>query len=76
MNIRMMPADFEMSIADCPPGHFLFKGKHVGFKSEYLTNSGNLEVFNEAGEAFWGGTSVAEERDKIMVIPLIVEIEL
>lgn len=53
--LKLMPADFEMTLMECPPGHFLFDGQHVGFKSEYRTEAGKIEAYNEAGEFFCGG---------------------
>ena len=51
--LELTPDGFPCTLAECPPGHFLFKD-HVGFKSEYSTNSGFIEAFNEVGEYFHG----------------------
>lgn len=58
------PLDFEVDLLDCPPGFFVFEGR-LCLKTEY----GRCEIFNSAGETFWGGTSTNEDRHKLKVIP-------
>jgi hypothetical protein len=65
----------EVSLAECPPGLFMFDGS-LGFKSEYHTYSSASGVNQcdayvvESGEYFWGGTSDAKVRQGLMVRPL------
>lgn len=68
--LKLVPYDFAMTLVECPPGHFLFDDRCVGFKSEYRNAEGNIEAYNEAGEFFWGGTSTHKERHLVKVIPL------
>jgi hypothetical protein len=49
-------------------------GNSLCFKSEYLADDGKIEAYNEAGEFFWGGTTDAAERSKIVVQPVRIEI--
>ena len=67
--LEMKPDGFPLTLAECPPGFFL-KDDMIGFKSEYN------DVFCDSGEAFWAGTSVQVERDKIIVQPLVYEWQL
>lgn len=66
-----------MTLNDCPPGLFLFNGKHLGFKSEYTTTLENPRRYQvdayvvESGEYFWGGAKTSEERGKMIVQPLV-----
>lgn len=61
----------DCTLLDCPPGLFLFNGR-LGFKSEYHPRSkDNMEVYVvESGECFWGGTSRADDRSKLVVTPI------
>ena len=53
--MTLEPDGWECSLEECPPGPFLFKKEHLGFKSEYrVPETGGLEVFNEAGEYYCG----------------------
>ena len=49
----MVPEGWPCTLAECRPGHFVFDGQHLGFKSEYQTSTGRIEAFNEAGEYFY-----------------------
>ncbi len=47
------PNGWPCTLADCPPGHMAGTGeraKSVWFKSEYFTDKGKIEAYNEAGE--------------------------
>lgn len=65
MKIEMKPDNFECTLAECPPGLFLF-GDMIGLKSEY----GDCEAYCDSGEAFWGGTDNPKDQKKLKVIPL------
>lgn len=57
-----------VTLAECPPGLFVFNGS-IGFKSEYGA-AGAVDCYCvESGEYFWGGTSTPDERRKLMVSP-------
>lgn len=83
----VVPAGWPCTLAECPPGLFLFEGKHLGFKTEYKSpiqeHRGphdemryDIEVFVAAsGETFWGGHTVREERQKLVVQPCTYEWE-
>lgn len=71
--IKLVPYGFQCTLAECPPGLFLFNDE-VCFKSEYLTGI-SPDAYCENGEAFWGGTTLISERDKLLVQPLIIEVE-
>ena len=64
------PDGWPCTLADCPPGFFVFEGSLCS-KSEYLTD-GNIEAFNCAGEAFWGGTSTQISRISLVVQPVVM----
>lgn len=72
------------SLADCPPGPFLFNG-HLGFKTEYGSMSGKdlgdgnvawsvssyPDVYvMDSGEVFWGGVSSNDARASLAVQPV------
>ncbi|TWB58710.1 hypothetical protein [Nitrospirillum viridazoti] len=68
----------QVTLADCPPGLFLFQG-YLGFKSEYSICHAEtkLPLGPEAyvvasGEIFWGGASSHEARKALLVIPIDV----
>lgn len=50
--LAIQPYNFPCTIEECPPGFFIFEGLYLGFKSEYRTESGKIEVYNSAGEHF------------------------
>jgi len=63
-----------VTLAECPPGLFIFNGHfgepHLGFKSEY----GNEDVFcAESGERFWGGATTKKQRAGLLVRPIEAE---
>lgn len=65
------------TLGECPPGLFLFGGLHLGFKSEYKTESQSRPgvwqsdaYVVESGEYFWGGTSNPVIREQLEVEPL------
>ncbi|MDW5315030.1 hypothetical protein [Rhizobium sp. PL01] len=88
--IQMNVAGELCSLADCPPGPFLFNGM-IGFKTEYGAMSGKdigggkveWEVTGgpdvyvmDSGETFWGGTSSKEARAALHVLPLKISMEV
>lgn len=70
----LKPSDWECTLADCPPGLFVFEGE-VCLKTEYPDKDGHCEVYCSSGEAFWGGKSRKSEVDGLMVIPAIINNE-
>jgi hypothetical protein len=70
------PACWPCTLLECPPGLFLFNNE-LCFKSEYalFDNEGNklsdIEVYCDNGEAFWGGVKTHEEKEKLIVQPLV-----
>ena len=59
------PADWPCSLDACPPGFFMYRDC-LCFKTEY---GPGLQVFNEAGEVFWGGVDTKEQRANLAVTP-------
>lgn len=63
------------TLADCPPGLFLFNGT-LGFKSEYITTLENPRRYQcdayvvESGEYFHGGAKDTQERAALIVTPI------
>ena len=63
------------TLADCPPGLFMFNGM-MGFKSEYTTTLENPRRYQcdayvvESGEYFHGGAKSTQDRAALIVIPL------
>lgn len=72
--LTIEPNGWVCTLKECPPGHFVFADS-LCFKTEYTSSNGNIEVFNEAGEVFWGGKNLPFERDKIIVQPVIAKWE-
>lgn len=64
----LRPKDWECTIAECPPGPFVFDGD-VGFKTAYRHSGGHSEVFCSNGDAFWGGKTHKSDVDQLKVIP-------
>ncbi len=63
----------ECTLAECPPGLFLFNG-YLGFKSEYHTKAGQPDAYCvESGEYFWGGAKGIEARAALLVTPVDAE---
>lgn len=69
----LVPNNWNCTIEECPPGPFAFMAEgaegqdvHLGFKSEYRTETGKVEAYNVAGEFFCGEGKV---------IPLVVKWE-
>lgn len=73
-----------VSLADCPPGPFLFAGA-LGFKTaygafsgkdvgdgkvEWSVTSGPDAYCMDSGEFFWGGTTTKDARAELMVHPV------
>lgn len=70
MKITMKPADFECTLAECPPGLFLWKGESICLKSEY-----GDDAYCDSGEYFWGGTADKKLRANLKVLPLEYKVE-
>jgi hypothetical protein len=68
----LKPDGWPCLLIECPPGLFVFKDS-VCMKSDYRTDKGELEAFNEAGEFFWGGVETYAEREKLIVQPVTSE---
>ena len=66
MKITLVPVAFSCPLGDCPPGPFVYGKNNVGFKTEYRTTEGRMEVYCESGEAYHGDGDV---------IPCAYEIE-
>lgn len=67
-----------VTLADCPPGFFLFDGE-VHFKTKYATEvpDGSGQWWPDAycgsyGEFFWGGAMTHEDRARLLVRPVDV----
>jgi hypothetical protein len=65
----LTPYGWPCELQECPPGPFLFKQDTLGFKNEYA----DPPYCMECGEIFWGGATRDEDRQKLIVQPLIVE---
>jgi hypothetical protein len=52
----------------CPPGFFIYNDD-IHFKNEY-----GDAYCGDTGEVFWGGTDNKEDRDKLMVEPIKLNI--
>lgn len=57
-----------VTLAECPPGLFVFNGS-IGFKTEYRIDGEPEAYCVESGEYFWGGTAGHAERRELMVQP-------
>lgn len=71
------PEGWPCTLAECPPGHFLF-GEYLCFKTEYAQEvKGDYfpQSYCETGEFFWGGTKTHEERSRLIVQPVTAEWE-
>lgn len=69
-----------VTLADCPPGLFFYNGI-FGFKSEYHTESVSrpgvwqTDAYVVAsGEYFWGGEPNPVEREKLLVLPIVLDV--
>lgn len=51
------------------------KSGKPGFKSEYKTPEGRLEVYNETGEYFCAGTTTKSDQESLIVQPVSVNTE-
>jgi len=85
------PFGWPCTLGECPPGHFLwedsvcFKTEYGGMECsnpgvpgpEVKWTVGNhSDPYNEAGEHFWGGgVTDKDEREKLMVQPLVAKWE-
>ena len=74
---KINPAGEAVTLAECPPGLFLYRGdgyESLGFKSVYKgeTVSGwQTDAYVVAsGEYFWGGAKSGMQREQLMVIPM------
>lgn len=62
------PDGWPCSLGECPPGFFVFNDS-LCFKTGY----GDLEVYCESGEAFWGGAKTKEDIATLIVQPVTSE---
>ena len=68
--LTLTPAEWPVSVNTCPPGPFAFPYNeewHLGFKTEYRTEKGNVEAYNSVGEY------LCIDYDETPVIPLRVD---
>jgi len=69
----LVPDGDPVTLDDCPEGLFLF-GKTLAVMTEYATDRSDIRQRDayivESGEYFWGGTSYAADRAKLIVQPL------
>lgn len=80
--MKIEPDGWSCPLEELRPGLFTFpiagtiKGMGVFIKTEYHTDSGNMEVFCcDSGEAFWGGVSNEQDRRKLVVQPVKIVID-
>ncbi len=66
----LVPFGWPCKLEECPPGIFWFNNS-FGFKDEY-GKAGNIFCI-DSGEIFWGGTDKKQDRDKLIVQPIIIE---
>jgi hypothetical protein len=60
----------EVTLAECPPGLFVFDGT-LCFKSAYYADYGSPDAYVvSSGKYFWGGGRDQKERDNLMVLPI------
>ena len=68
------PEGWQCTFKECPAGFFVFGGS-LCLKSEYFSTGGGQDyndAYCESGEYFYGGVDNNEDRDKLMVQPVIV----
>jgi len=56
-----------VSLAECPPGVFLFNGDY-GFKTEYSDDNGPEAYCLGSGEYFWGGTNGNKDKRRALLV--------
>lgn len=61
-----------VKLADAPVGLFFYGGK-LCLKTSFIKYHGPVCIVCDTGEYFWGGKDSAEERDLLLVNPVIVE---
>lgn len=64
--LHIIPNGFPCSLSECEPGFFIYEN-NLCFKDEYGG------YYCSSGEAFWGGVSDKEDRDKLIVQPVVEE---
>lgn len=62
------PYGWPCALFACPPGFFMFQDM-LCFKTEYHPE-GDVEVYCDSGEVFWGGTDKRELRRGLVVQPV------
>lgn len=60
----VVPAGWPCTYAECRPGLFVIDG-HLNLKTEYGSDG-----YCDSGEAFWGGVSGEEARNKLTIQPV------
>ena len=68
-SIEILPYGFKCKLGECPSGLFLF-GNTLCFANDY-----NEYFIVENGDALWGGTTSKEERDQLIVQPMVYEVQ-
>jgi len=76
----LIPNGWPCRLDECPPGLFV-KGETVALKTEYGRigeGAGPLPRWTDAyvgasGEQFWGGAHTNEDRECLMVQPVVAE---
>ncbi len=54
-HIEIVPHGFQVRLDDCPPGLFIYHGKHLGMMTEYHTDAGLPVAYIVAsGESYCG----------------------
>lgn len=66
----LKPLGSECPLAKCPPGLFLH-GETLCFMAEYGEITGPDAYVVASGEYFWGGTRLATDRMRVMVVPVV-----
>lgn len=48
--LKIVPYGWPCSLEECPPGHLVFGGEHLGYKTEYSNGVGKIDAYNAGGE--------------------------
>lgn len=62
----ILPDGWPCTLAECPPGLFLFQERTLGLKTDY---SDDQPYVVDSGEVFWGGVGTPEDREELIVQP-------
>lgn len=84
IDLRIINVGDPVALSDAPAGHFIHQG-NIGFKTAYgamvgeqksttvewrLTN--RPDAYNRKGEYFFGGAATPDERDALIVQPIML----